>query len=289
MVAYCESGNFNKQIYKLLNLKYQSEKDRWSKDLIHSFSQELSTLPDPPDTLIISSELFHTNLTKKEELVKLYEALKVYSDEIEVVVYLRKQVDTAISLFSTMLKAGMKHDTPFYPGMAIPRRFDYLSLLNLWESVFRKNNVKPRLYDKQYLIDSDLIADFCSVVGLSEIGAHNFIYPERQNQRLSVVGQFILHYINTNIPAEMTNRTRTEIIKFIEQNYVGPSLQPKHCDCMQFQQLFEKDNIEIAKRWFGREQLFDDYQQDVEYRTFDTISPDKKRREINRLNEYLYS
>ena len=59
-----------------------------------------------PEVLVISSEHLSSRFNKAEEIKRLYGFLSSFAEEIEVIVYLRRQDSFYESLYSTAIKSG---------------------------------------------------------------------------------------------------------------------------------------------------------------------------------------
>ena len=289
LVAHCEDDSFNKRVYQLIGISNKEQKDAWSVDMLEEFRQEVASVAEQTDKLVISSELFQTYFTKETELIELKRILHQFSQDIEIVVYIRRQVDAAISLFSTQLRSGGTNAIPLSESMKKARRYDYKVLLDLWKTVFGKENVSPRIYDKTSLIGQDIVTDFCSVIGI-EPDRNVYQIPDPQNTSLSVVGQYLLLELNQMMPFDAKARhKRVRIIRYLEKKYSGDSCQPAFQDCVKFQQHFEGSNSQIAKEWFSRDRLFEDYDKLKAESSFESISATTKENGMRDLEQFITS
>lgn len=92
---------------------------------------------------VISFEDLYFKLGSAQTVSSLAEFLRSYFESIEVVIYLRPQIDTAVSFASTASKLGVVVDKKWFLGQSFNRSiFDYDAAVRRWESAFGPNNVK---------------------------------------------------------------------------------------------------------------------------------------------------
>lgn len=260
LVAYCERGDFGKRIYSLIGVHSQEEKDQWSSKLLEEFKQEIQSLPEHVHTVVISSELFHSNLSEPGEVQTLKELLDAMFDEISILVYLRRQIDTAISVYSTHLRAGGTNEKPIPERVNIKGNYyNYKTLLDLWKSTFDPSTIDVRIFDKKKLVDGNVVSDFSEKIGVLQ-SLDKLVLPESLNSSLSVLGQYLLREANYIMPFSPQQRgKRKKLIEYLESKYSGVPMRPPADVCMQFQSKFEGDNSLVAQEWLGVDQLFDEY------------------------------
>jgi len=82
---------------------------------------------------------------------------------------------------------------------------------------------------------------------------------------------------------------RVRIIRYLEKKYAGDSCQPAFEDCVNFQQHFEGSNSQIAKEWFSRDRLFEDYDNLKAESSFESISAKAKENGMRDLEQFITS
>ncbi|MEY2976835.1 MAG: hypothetical protein RLZZ435_974 [Cyanobacteriota bacterium] len=110
--------------------------------------------------IIISSEDFC--LLDHGEILKVREYLRDF--RVEIIVYLRRQDEFLLSLYSELVKKG------YYQNLEsvlyeYEERFDYYSLLNTWADVFAKDHLKVGIYQKSG-VKNNLLFDFLAKIDL---------------------------------------------------------------------------------------------------------------------------
>lgn len=146
-----------------------------------------------PDLVILSAEHFSSRL-RAAHIQQLAEYVEGYPAEI--ILYVRRQADLAISAFSTALLSG--HRSWFAPDNIGPqtRYYNYLRIAADWGSVFGSKRLSVRSYDRA--ISNDLIADFLSIMGVHK--TEGFVRIPRLNERVNLVEARALYLLNQHFP-----------------------------------------------------------------------------------------
>lgn len=143
-------------------------------------------------------------------------------------------------------------------GRDIPLYFDFRALLNRWAIAFGEQNIIPRIYSRDALINGDVIDDFLQVTGIECTGARD---PLKNNVSLSAEAQATLLWINrrmTKVNPGSAEALRKDIIGYLEANITGAAGKPEMAEAKAFYHAFKASNEVVARRWFGRNTLFDD-------------------------------
>ena len=69
-------------------------------------------------TLLLSNEHLQSRLVEEEEVARLRSLISTFTDDMRIVVYLRRQDRVAVSHYSTRLKAGAETVGPIFPPAA---------------------------------------------------------------------------------------------------------------------------------------------------------------------------
>lgn len=106
---------------------------------------------------VVSSELFHEKIQDPESVATLFPP-----DQTLIVMYLREPVSYMASLYQQRIKTNNLsmnlEDFVKYNG------FSYVNTIDKWSQIFGKENVILRLYDRETLLDGDIVADFAYLV-----------------------------------------------------------------------------------------------------------------------------
>ena len=98
-------------------------------------------------------------------------------DEIDIVVYLRRQDDYICSLWNQRVKGSLKSTVScvdFVNGRTSKRLMDYSEVLSEIEKVFGKEHITVREYRRDKLAGGDVRRDFCSIIGVDAESGFTF-------------------------------------------------------------------------------------------------------------------
>lgn len=237
-----------------------AKKEKWCSELIRKFHDEMIDLPHSHDTVIISSEHFHSRLISPNEIQKLHQILNSFFDKIKIIVYLRRQDELAIGLYSTIIKFGGNPFKLFPEKEAASSYYDYQLLLQNWSNVFGKKAIKPIIYKKNRLISGSIIEDFSNQLSLD---TKNLVIPENQNLTLSNDALEVLKIFNQKIPWNTDQQfliLHNRIVEFLEKHcsHTNALRLAARSEAMAFYRLFESSNAAVARDWFDGQSLFDD-------------------------------
>lgn len=241
------------------NISTLKQKEKHNLDVLTNFESELTSLGDNINKVIITSEHFHSRLTCDEEVRRLHDILKKYFDEINVVLYLRPQVEVIQSLYSTILKSGGTisfEDFIINNPSNMKEYYDYESLLERWAKFFGCENILPRIFEKKKLFEQDIISDICNSIQIEKLRVANLSL----NESLTPVAQEVVRLCNA-APSHTTNAIKNRILLDDESHGPGQSLNSQ--EAVQFQKVYDAANNRIAAKWFGCDILFD-----VDYRKY---------------------
>lgn len=109
------------------------------------------------ERLIISSEAFSQMLRREDEIDRLAELLFKVSQDIKIIVYLRRQDEALLSAHSQQIKNGKVGPLRL---VVPPEYLDYKPILDLWSAKFGRDKLEVGLIEKQSLKNGDLLDDF---------------------------------------------------------------------------------------------------------------------------------
>ena len=119
-----------------------------------------------PIKIIISNEGLSGNPYKGYQNTKgIAENLSKITNGIntKVIIYLRKQDEFIESLYIQSIKEGKTHDFNKFLQSFKRNTFDWCKYLNIWLQFFSKNQLRIRIYDKQFL-KNNIISDFANII-----------------------------------------------------------------------------------------------------------------------------
>lgn len=161
-VIYPQSGREGKIAHHHIAILMKEEKYSEIKSILNLILEETSTF----NTVIISSEAFQNviNLYPLEQIIR-------YFNQVQVICYLRESLSYLLSAYKQKVQA--QNYTDSIDTFLKSARLDYKRLVNRWQQL--DENIIVRLYEKQSLINQNIIDDFFDCLNLnlpSEISRH---------------------------------------------------------------------------------------------------------------------
>ncbi|MEO1291372.1 MAG: hypothetical protein AAFV62_00850 [Pseudomonadota bacterium] len=199
------------------------------------------------ETAIFSSEHCHSRLRSVDEIRCLYDLLSPLCDELQVIVYFRRQDQLALSWYSTRVKSGFKNQV-FFPEDKLSRLyyFDHWRIYRHWTQVFGEKAVTARLFERELFVNGDLVEDLHEAAGLT-VPEGRFL-PKRRNESLSGLATEFLRLFNTVLPSHidgLRNPEREGIVQFLEAHVPGAPFLPRRAEAQAFMALFEEGNAAL--------------------------------------------
>ena len=230
--------------------------------------KELEALKDSEiDTVVISSEHFHSRYRSVEEIQCFKNTFSNYFKEFEIIVYIRNQADMMQSYYSTALKSGMiyKSFEDFVLQELRGNRYyyDYYRFIKNWADVFGVKNLKIRIFDKKEFKNGDLLDDFINVISgaLYQNIKNKYKIPEKLNESLNIEGERLLKIINKNLKRFSKDGLNNDNVKLssIISNYCKGKLKLLDKDlAKKIMNEFNESNEKIKEVFFPeKEKLFD--------------------------------
>lgn len=215
-------------------------------------------------SVIVSSEHLQSLLRTTSELEKLKALFGRYVKNCRVIVYLRRQDEMAVSLYSTRIKAGGGTNSKVFPKPKdrLPFNYDYAGLVERLEAVFGAHALDIRLFDRAHLVEGDLIADFCAATGIDP--ALDLESPDSRNPSLSSLGIHFLETFNKHVPDRVgsdLNKVRRNVVEIMEENFAGQYKMVARAAAEAFYSQFREGNAVIREKYFPqltRPTLFDE-------------------------------
>ena len=213
------------------------------------------------DTLLLSNEHCHSRLIAPGTLDRLKTLLDQFAPRVEIVVYLRRQDQLAVSLHSTRVKLG--GHGPILPpvGEHGPGPyFNFRSLLRRYSHVFGQDAMRVRLFERDRLVGANVVTDFYHVAGLG-LPAPDL---PRANASLSARQNAFLERFNAIFPLMKDGRLnpmRGPIFDVVSNVCTGAPFRPARADAVAFYKHFREGNDFVKQHYFpdiDRETLFEE-------------------------------
>lgn len=175
---------------------------------VHEDFQALAASKES-ETLIFSVEHAYTlSANERKNLSALFSMAGI---EATIVVYLRHPLQRIFSAASTAILNGSRLDLASFMSLpSKPRPFgapsnmtisprEIASDLRDWETCF-DGRLIVRLFDREHLVQGDLITDFCDVTGIDL--TEEFQIPGAENTTLPLVSLKIVNELNKRLPMQ---------------------------------------------------------------------------------------
>jgi len=228
----------------------------FEKELKQNLKEEI--IAEKPDILIISSEHLSSRMNEQEEVDRLKDFLSEFSDDISVVLYLRRQDKFFESLYSTAIKKGNILDFSFPEKGHERQDFHYNKMLKLWENTFGIENIKVNLFEKDKLYQKDVVSDFIHILKLPVTYQRG--NEKRENLSFGRKKLSFLKEFNTVVPEIIKHRAnplRGNIEELLEKIEIQDKpVKMSSAEKIEFVKRFTDGNQAIAKRYFDGEDIF---------------------------------
>lgn len=233
----------------------------FEKKLVEDIANEIKVIPENIHTVIFSSEHFHSRVRTHAQREKLKSLLSRFFNTVSLITYIRPQLEMAISHYSTYLKTKGTESLEQYLTQCEPENYyyNYWQYLSGWASSFEDSELIVRIFEREALIDKDIVVDFCHAVGL------NYSILEKTNpinESVTPTGQELLKIVNDNFPSlteqGLENTTRTAFSQIISRLFPGSGQRPSKEEAIQIQDKFKDINDKIKHQYFqNKDRLFD--------------------------------
>ncbi len=222
--------------------------------IIGDFFEKILSQRDKNFTLLLSSEDFTWN-TQIERFINILRDAGF--EEIITIMYVRRQDESALSLYQTGIRDGLCED--FVKWFSKSKHiFNYYEIAERWKNVSDKIIVRP--YNRKVLLENDIIKDFLNLLSL-ELGIEIQMPDDYESQKyhlnvaLPDFATLILKHYNC---IDNSNKVREYLIKVSDifykhlpelpkLNFVPPSLKKKILE------EFKDSNKLLCEKYLGNE------------------------------------
>jgi len=253
LAVYACADHKKDDLRKNLGLKNLPLIKNFRHDLEISFNQEIRN--QSCKRLLLSGEHMQSRLTRVEEIQSLKNFLDKFVTNYKIIVYLRSQVEMAISLYSTFLISGNIRETVLPNVDEKNLYYNHEKLLERWSYVFSSENIIPRIFNKNELLDHDVKRDFIGLLGLNW---NEFEDVPNFNESLNANSQRFLLRINkffSRFNGVKPNKAREVLVKFVSHNNKGKGLLPSAEQAKNFYNIFVESNERVRKKWFPKRKI----------------------------------
>ena len=264
LATYCMNNHRIDDQVKSLGIISDTKRKEWKANFKQKFEKEIKNLDKKISSVIISSEQFHSRLATEDEVRNLLTLLNPHFTDITILVYLRRQDRVAVSHYSTKVKGGVAMSNIFPTNFTAQHPYyNYYNLIERWISVFGKENIHIRIFDKNKFVDGNLLQDFICGTKLS-IKFDNLIIPEKQNEKLSASVQNAVLLMNPffprykrGTPIGINLALRKYVINQLQKKHKGKEKLPTRKEALDFYTQFADSNQKLANKYLSSKILFD--------------------------------
>lgn len=245
------------------HLDLPQQRKAWKEKLLNSFKEEVNSLGEHINKVVISSEHFSSILESVEEIEALNDLFSNHFSSISIIVYLRRQDLIAVSRRSTAYLAGYSSKQSDFEELEPIPFYNYYNLLNNWEKAMPGALIIPRVFEESELIDNSLISDFAMSSGIEL--TTDFIQPKVLNVSLTksamdaaLFFDFMVEKGIVGTKDDSIKEFRLQMLEKINQKHPGPSKKPSQVVAKKFLVQYKSINHKIAQKWFVKSKLFSD-------------------------------
>ncbi|HVU19371.1 MAG TPA: hypothetical protein VHE09_01480 [Rhizomicrobium sp.] len=235
---------------KTLGLQNQNDVEAYRAKLIEGLKEEYRG--GAFKTVIMSNEHCSSRLLREEEVHWLKDILAPHFEKIRIVVYLRRQDDYLLSIYSTAVKSGSVRPLEVPPLRSAAVRYDYWPFLSRWARVFGRDAIVCRKFERATLKNGDVIDDLLSLIGVEADSA--FERPGEANESLDAETLEFLRMFNAHVSRFAGNRLnpiRANIVGLLSAISSGPLVTLEEEQLRGFMGMFEESNRKVALEYFG--------------------------------------
>jgi hypothetical protein len=227
-----------------------------SRGLLEAVRAELAAPPANTATLVLSSELFGEGMRRPEIITRLKAFLDPFVGGYRILTYLRRQDRRSVSLAAQVVRRGERRDP-------LATHYNYARVLTAWQDVFGRAAIVPRIYERQSLVDGDVVADFIDAAGIPtsiprparRIEANTALTPAAAEllTRLNLV----LDGLGLDREARLTHAAYRRVSQLLARNHSGAAPLPARADAIRFYRQFRYSNELVRAQYFPeRKTLF---------------------------------
>jgi hypothetical protein len=188
------------------------------------------------NAFIISSELISSYVNTIDKITDLHLLLSELFESLEVICYLRPQVDLHISRINTMIKGGVYiSESNFWKDLNSNNYYyNYAEQYKIWSSIFGEHNINFRPY-----LNLDIVDDFFKFLKLDY---SNFTKVNSLNKSFDVNLLAILNSVN-----HARNSAYIEHMPFFDEINVHKKLIVNSSELKRMEDLFHECNAELLE------------------------------------------
>lgn len=258
--AFCSKDAQFNEFFRAEGIDTPEDKVKFRQKFVKRFEEEIRSASANIHTFIISSEHLHSRTRSETEVDNVYKLLTAYFDEIKIVCYLREQVSTCASYYSTHLKGGGTDSFAQFLQRCQPGNyyFNYYEVLANWERCFGFESLDVSLFSNDRFLNGDLLDDFTAKLDPALVGTLNKTI-QVANESLKPAGQALARAVNILFPVNSERAeihdTRNKLKTIIKQRLTGKGQQPGQGARKSVYNSFIDTNEQLRQKFFPEVEL----------------------------------
>ena len=209
-----------------LNLKGNEERKKIVFNKRRQFVDECRNAATACKTLILTSEHLQSQLRTVKEIQRLREVVEEVADSVQIIIYIRDPLKTAVSLLSEAIKGGGVLEGLHPPDFKrLEHVCNHAQTIKRWQECFPDAKIVVRRFDRSLLVKGDVVIDFCSQA-IDNFREEKYEFVEPANETLTLTGMALLRKLNLEFPMFVGNKPnsmRGKIHSFIMANTLDGS------------------------------------------------------------------
>jgi hypothetical protein len=207
--------------------------------------------------IVLSSETF-TESNIAAEVKNVIENILVESVEIKIIHYCRRQDHLLQSVYQERVKAAKSCETIreylIQKDSHLMTAWNYWNKLKPWSENFDRDNIIVKIYEKDQFYNSNLISDFCNIIGLEL--TEDFQLPSKKQSNIGLDNDSIEIIRICNSASNNPELRRFLLLSLweISQKNIGDPytlLSPQ--ERIALLEKFDSSNQKVAREYLGRE------------------------------------
>ena len=226
--------------------------------------REIETTCNKDDVVIFSCEAFAGFDERGIERVR--ELIFPLFDDVSIILYLRRQPEWFASLYSNYVRSGGRYEV-FFDHHGYNANLE--QIVTYW-SIFGKDKIKIRIFDRLEFHNNDLLSDFAKtadfdITRLGRVEPLNETMDSAETEFLRLLNSHI-HHIHHKIELnnrpydferwKLANSLLEYSLKHAEKN--KKSYYLNRTEARQILEQYREGNDYVAREYLGREKLFDE-------------------------------
>ena len=222
-----------------------------------------------PNYVLISSEEFD-NL-KISEIYKFREIINYFGLKLDkIICYIRRQDLAVESFYRQVVKGVMARYKGTFREYITTKQIitdvlDYYNLLSRWRQAFPEVEVIPRIYDRKFFPEGNVILDFLSALGIEMSEAKTT--KIEVNTSLSHISTLVMRKINEEF--DLSRDDHMKVVKYLFQldKQEGSPIKTFFTlqERIEFLEKFRESNEKLFREYFSTENQFVLSEEEIEF------------------------